>query len=119
MQDLNGWLKAIGNEVKKIRGDEKQEAFGDRVGLSRQELSIIENGSRSYGIESLFKILIATKVKPTWLINILAEHAKRDEECHRKLQELLDAPDPWPTVAEYNIHSVFMNYEDKMKKKKT
>lgn len=58
---IEQWLKHIGDEVKKLRGGEIQESFADRVGLSRQELSIIENGSRSYGIESLIKIFAATR----------------------------------------------------------
>lgn len=53
------WLKRIGARVKKVRADlgEKQEAFGKRIHVSRAQLSIIENGSRSYGIEPLLHVL--------------------------------------------------------------
>lgn len=48
----------------------------------------------------------------------MAKLSKEHDKVHRKLQDLLDAPEPWPTVAEKNVESVHLNYERSRRKRK-
>lgn len=52
-------LAKIAERCKRLRDDAdmSQEDFGAAIGVSRQEISIIENSKRDYGISALLKIL--------------------------------------------------------------
>lgn len=57
---LEVWLARIGDEIVKKRlalGYPTQDAFAEEVKLSRQQVGIMERGSRSYTIGPLLEIL--------------------------------------------------------------
>lgn len=56
------WRKKLGEEVRRIRGTKGQKEVASAVGISRVQLSIIENGTRSYSIEPLLVILAGINV---------------------------------------------------------
>lgn len=58
------WLKRIGSEVVRRRDSEKQEAFADRIKISRATLSVIENGTHGYGVEPLLQVLAGVDSDP-------------------------------------------------------
>lgn len=62
---LGIWLTRIAEEVKRRlppkRGPEKREVTAGKYGLSRQQLGIIENGKRDYGISFLLRFLAGPK----------------------------------------------------------
>jgi transcriptional regulator with XRE-family HTH domain len=58
------WRKRLGQEVRKRRGSEKQEAFAAKIHISRAQLSIIENGARSYNIDPLLQALAGADADP-------------------------------------------------------
>ncbi len=68
------WLKRIGTEIARRRAGETQEAFARRVGISRQQLSIIENGKRSYSIEPLLAILTGIGTDPVQSLLDMTAH---------------------------------------------
>ena len=86
---VDRWLKEIGDDIRELREGrfkESQEVFASRCGISRQELSIIENGSRNYGIDNLLKIYLATR-QPR-------ELKTPDDQLHVELDSILEAGDP-------------------------
>lgn len=54
---LKIWIRRIGEVVRQKVGTAKREAYARDVGISRQQLAIIENGKRDYGVEALFRVL--------------------------------------------------------------
>lgn len=119
---LRLWLETLGEEVQKKRGDEKQEAFARRIGVSTKTLSIIETGARPYGVDALYRVLSALSADPMkeLLRKKYPSHNPRHIELHEQLQELLDAkPEPgrnWPEAAEVNVDAVWSLYQVKKKK---
>ncbi len=107
----------IGEEAKRIRGNEKQESFAARVGISRTTLTAIETGKYGYGVDALLQVIAAGKASPVGalLSRDLPHVDARHAELHARLQELLDAEGPWPMAAEVNVDAVWSLYRAKMK----
>lgn len=63
---MEGWLVRLGREVARRRDalGFKQDAFAEHLKISRDTLSAIENGSRSYTIEPLLQVLAGLHPKP-------------------------------------------------------
>jgi transcriptional regulator with XRE-family HTH domain len=118
-REVQLWLNQLGNEARSIRGKEKQDAFADRVGISRTTLSAIENGAYGYGVDALLKLLALKHANPA--AEILQRESppenERHAELHARLQELLDAGDNWPATAEANVDGVWLLYREKKKRK--
>lgn len=92
MADLNvdSWLQQIAEQIKRIRGDEKQELFAKRVKVSRKTLSNIEN-AKSYNVRALLKILSVTNSEAT--LKSILQGDSLDREIHQRLAEILsEAP---------------------------
>lgn len=117
---LKLWRIKIGEEVKRVRGEDKQDAFAERVGVSTSTLSIIENGSRDYGVDALLRVLAAMGPDPAKavLTRKFETHNARHMELHDRLQELLDADGDWPMAAAVNVDAVWSLYQERRKKKK-
>ncbi len=101
--------------MKALRGEENQDAFAERVGISRALLIIIEKGKRSYSIEPLLRILSGLTDNPVSIISSLKlppQNAKH-RELHERLQRLLEAEPPWPTAAEVNVDAVYELYRSR------
>ncbi len=114
---MREWLLLVGARLRELRGDEKQEVFAKRIGVSRALLIIMEKGKRSYGIEPLLLALSGATKDP---VRVLADFDLQVSnalhiELHRKLQELLDAREPYPIVAETMIDAAY----GKLSKKKS
>ncbi len=99
--------------MRALRGKENQDAFAERVGVSRALLIIIEKGKRSYGIEPLLRILSGLTNNPVSILNSLKlpQGNAKHKELHERLQKLLDAEPPWPTAAEVNVDAVYELYQ--------
>ena len=69
------FLIAFGNQVKKIRKEQKisrvQLAF--EIGCDEKQLRLIENGSINTGILSIFKIAFILNIPPKELLNFEIE----------------------------------------------
>lgn len=101
---MGAWLKQIGEEVSRLRkvaqGKQKQESFKLNLGVSRSTLSAIENGSRSYGLESLLRALAGISDDPVAQL-LKIEFPTKDPahtELHRQLQDLLKSPKSDATI---------------------
>jgi transcriptional regulator with XRE-family HTH domain len=87
------WLKQLGAAIaaKREKLDEKQFALAQRLGISRQTLSRMENGTNSYQVDRLLHVLGGLDSKPVAVI--LAQKfpaiSKEDLEIHEQLQDLL------------------------------
>jgi transcriptional regulator with XRE-family HTH domain len=76
------WRARLGNEVLKRRLEKKigQAQFAAQIGISRQQLSIIENGGRSYTIEPLLRVLAGVDADPIkGLVSMVKEWNNFDE----------------------------------------
>lgn len=63
---MAGWLVRLGKQVSDRREslDLKQDALAERLKISRDTLSAIENGSRSYTVEPLLQVLVSLYPDP-------------------------------------------------------
>lgn len=76
---MDAWLKLLGEELVSRRKPRKQEDFADTIGISRGQLSIIENGGRSYGIEPLLTVLVGLNPERDPHTSLIEITAKLDE----------------------------------------
>lgn len=85
---MSGWLKRLGEELVARRGQRKQDDFANTIGISRQQLSIMENGGRGYGIEPLLLVLagLEPEKKP---VHSLMEIASKLDATDAKAAEAL------------------------------
>lgn len=101
-------LREIGKIIFNLRGGMTQGELARKCDVSRNIISNIENG-KNYESKNLAKVLEALKPDLNQMIDtaIASEEEKR---LHGRLHELLRAEPPWPTVAAYNVDSVYVNY---------
>jgi transcriptional regulator with XRE-family HTH domain len=117
-------LKLIGARLRKLREAKgwSQEGAADASSIPRTKYRAIEAAERHYGIDALLKVLQTFDIDILELFNGRAKRLTpkyadpEHQRLHEELQELLEAPGAWPTVAAVNVDSVFLNYQNQKKK---
>lgn len=77
--DITSYLKVIGANIKRLRGQMKQQDLAQKAGVSRTTLSNIENG-KSIELDNLLKIAKALNVSPE---DLFLTNKDRDEVSYR------------------------------------
>ena len=90
----------ISDRIKQIRKHPQisltQEAFGERIGLKKSSLSLIENGINNVTQQTILSICREFHVNENWLKNGEGDmfiHLTHDEEVAMYVQDMLDDTD--------------------------
>lgn len=102
------FLVRVGQIVRELRGTRTQDEIAKKAGISRSILSNIENG-RNWEGRNLAKILAVLGADIDSLFDVSGA-MDRERQLHQRLNELLRADDPWPTVIAFNVDSVYSYY---------
>lgn len=106
---MNVDLKAIGKRIWQIRGNESQESFGARIGVSKSMVSMYERGEAFPKPEVLARIVEASGRTFDWLyrgedMRLIDEAPEYGDltEGQRKILEILDeAPEAKEMVEKF------------------
>jgi transcriptional regulator with XRE-family HTH domain len=85
---------------------------GSKVNLRR--IQAIEKGETNLQFSTAMFLLEAVGLKEKTIYESLPSSAH--SELHRRLQELLDADEPWATAARINVDAVYGHYLDEKRK---
>jgi transcriptional regulator with XRE-family HTH domain len=113
-------VKLIGWDLRQKREARglSQAAIAEEAGIPLASYQQMESGKRRCRIDTFLRVLIVFNLDVMRALEtkrpMQAEPGKR--MLLDKLEELLSAPEPWPTVATYNVEAVFMKYKGDTRK---
>lgn len=72
----------IGKVIRRIRKERgvSQEVLSGLAGIARTHLTMIESGSKNPNFETLWKIALALKIKPSELVAEIEKECVEDDE---------------------------------------
>ena len=108
---LKAWLKMLGEEVRAARKASglKHDVFAREIGVSKATLSIMANGTRSYGVDGLLAALAAGGRDPVKVIlkQELPEVNSEHQRLHEKLEAVLNGESDLASAARINVETVY------------